>query len=82
MVNIPYFTGFYTSQVPSGAGFLPSTVWKFLSILVAASTFSTGAFPGVRKALVARGLVQMKGVILFGPYKWLKINGKLGLSPL
>ena len=26
MVNIPLFIGFYTSQVPGGAGFLPSTV--------------------------------------------------------
>ena len=61
MVNITYFTRFYTSQVgagflSTGAGFLPSTVWEFLSILVTAPTFSTGAFPGVRKALVARGV--------------------------
>ena len=26
MVNIELFTSFYTSQVPGGAGFLPSTV--------------------------------------------------------
>ena len=25
---IPLFTGFFTSQVPGGAGFLPSTVWS------------------------------------------------------
>ena len=33
MVNISLFTRFYTSQVPGGAGFLPSTVWVHMNYI-------------------------------------------------